>query len=180
MSLKIIFFDINKNFIDAYKNVLQNISPNFQFVCDSLENLVKRYPNINAIVSPANSYGYMNGGIDRYINQLLDNVEPIVRDRIEKIGVYDNSGRKFLPIGNCEVIFKNNIFLFVSPTMLTPMRLDKNSTNIFHAFFAVLHTAISSGKNLTIACPCLGTGVGQFDPTESARQVLAAWNMFIK
>jgi hypothetical protein len=105
--------DINKNSIDTYRNVLKNKIPNAFFVHQDLKNLVKQYPNINTIVSPASSYGDMNGGIDRTINEILSNIEQDVKQRIENIGVYDNSYRKYLPVSQCEIVHKNNMFLFV-------------------------------------------------------------------
>ena len=44
---------------------------NTNFIHTDLDSLIKNNSNINAIVSPANSYGWMNGGIDQFINKLL-------------------------------------------------------------------------------------------------------------
>lgn len=178
MSLQFIFFDRDLNKIQKYTNVLRNI-PGTNFIHDDLENLLNKNSLINCIVSPANSYGFMNGGIDRDINTIMDNIEVDVKQRIEEVGNYDRSGRKFLPIGKCEVIQKNNKILFVAPTMVMPGYLiNENEKNIFHAFYAILQKANNIVKqhniNLVIACPCLGTGVGNMDPTKSAIQVKQA------
>jgi O-acetyl-ADP-ribose deacetylase (regulator of RNase III) len=181
MSLKFIFFDRDAAKVQAYKEVLQFI-PNCEFVHSDLDILLMN-KNVNAIVSPANSYGFMNGGIDRDINRIMDNVEQQVKQRIGQVGIYDNSGRKFLPVGNCEVISKNNKFLFVSPTMTMPgYILDANNKNVFLAFYAILKKVGEMMKkynyNLVIACPSLGTGVGNMDPKKSAMQVKYAFNLF--
>lgn len=61
--MKIIFFDMKKDLITTYKNVLSN---NGLFICDfvigTIEDIIKNVNNC-ALVSPANSFGYMNGTI---------------------------------------------------------------------------------------------------------------------
>jgi O-acetyl-ADP-ribose deacetylase (regulator of RNase III) len=185
MPIKFIFFDMNKNFIEKYKLVLQNKIPHAEFYCEDLETLILKYPNINAIISPANSYGFMNGGIDRTIDKILNNVEYLVKQQIEQVGQIDRSGRSFLPVGNCIVIPRNNYFLFVAPTMTMPHKLPEDTLNVSLAFMAILKQAsllernYNNNINLTIACPCLGTGVGQLDPIISAKQILGAYNYFL-
>jgi O-acetyl-ADP-ribose deacetylase (regulator of RNase III) len=180
---QLIFFDIKKDFIEQYRFILGNKIPNSIFIHDDLESLLQKNKNVNAIVSPANSYGFFNGGIDRTINDILDNIEPIVKEKIEKVGSVDKSGRSYLPIGKCIVIQRNNYFLFVSPTMIMPSKLPKDTLNVSLAFYSILEQAFilsQQGIKLTIACPCLGTGVGQMDATDSAKQILGAYNYFCK
>jgi O-acetyl-ADP-ribose deacetylase (regulator of RNase III) len=172
--INFIFFDINKNNIEQYQKVLENKIPNSIFLCDDLESLIKKYP-INCIVSPANSYGFMNGGIDKVINKIFNNIEPLVQYRIKQVGFTDNSERYFLPVGYCEVVQKDNLYLFVAPTMTMPGKIISGSKNVENAFFAILkqiEQMVLNGINIiNIACPCLGTGVGQMDPTVSAMQI---------
>ena len=181
MSLKIIFFDMNKSFISSYQNVLQNNMSNTKFIHTDLDTLIKQNPFINAIVSPANSYGFMNGGIDRDINKIMNNIEIDVKQRINQIGNYDSRGDRFLPVGKCEVVTKSNMHLFVAPTMMMPSKIKNGELNVMMAFYAILQKAFNmtqNGVHIVLACPCLGTGVGQMDPYESAKQILTAWNYF--
>jgi O-acetyl-ADP-ribose deacetylase (regulator of RNase III) len=178
-----IFFDIKKDFIDKYRFVLENKIENSIFLHEDLKSLLQKNIFVNAIVSPANSYGFMTGGIDTDINNILNNVEPIVKQKIEQVGSLDNSGRSVLPVGKCIVIQRNNYFLFVSPTMVMPNKLPKDTPNICLAFHSILKQAFilsRQGIKLVIACPCLGTGIGQIDPTDSAKQILGAYNYFCK
>lgn len=180
---QLIFFDLNKNFIDQYRFVLENKIPNSIFIHENLKSLLQKNKDVNAVVSPANSYGFFNGGIDSTINTILNNVEPIVKQKIEQVGSLDNSGRSYLPVGKCIVIPRNNYYLFVAPTMVMPSKLPKDTLNVSLAFNSILEQAFMlsrQGIKLTIACPCLGTGVGQLDPTNSAKQVLGAYNYFCK
>jgi len=170
MKTTFVFFDKNNDFIDEYRKVLQHI-PDTYFVCETLDSLLQKYPEINAIVSPANSYGMMNGGIDTDINRLLNGVESDVQQSINKYGKSDYSGRKFLPVGQCLILEKNNMLLFVAPTMLMPQKLDSNSINVAMAFNAIYRNVRKFKKDIIIACPCLGTGVGQMSPFISAWQI---------
>jgi O-acetyl-ADP-ribose deacetylase (regulator of RNase III) len=180
---QIIFFDFKEDFIEQYKFILENKIPNCAFLHESLDSLLQKNKDINAIVSPANSYGIMNGGIDRNINDILNNVEPLVKQKIEQVGMIDRSGRSYLPIGKCIVIPRNNYFLFVAPTMIMPSKLPNDTLNVSLAFMSILEQAFTMSKqgiNLKIACPCLGTGVGQMSPVDSAKQILGAYNYFCK
>lgn len=179
-----IFFDLNKNFIDKYKIILNNEIPNSYFIHDNLESLLQKHKFINTIISPANSYGFMNGGIDTVINTILDNVEPLVKQKIIQFGSIDNSGRNYLPVGKCFIVEKNNYYLFVAPTMTLPSKLPKDTLNISLAFYSILEEAVKlsfqTKTQLVIACPCLGTGVGQMNPIDSAKQILGAYKYFCK
>jgi O-acetyl-ADP-ribose deacetylase (regulator of RNase III) len=178
-TIKIIFFDKDYNKINKYKNVLSHI-PNFEFIHSDFDQIMLN-KNINAIVSPANSYGYMNGGIDSNINMFLNNIQPIVQNQISKYGFLDQAGRNYLPVGKCIVVKStNNFYLFVTPTMQTPKKILPGENNVSIAFFALLQiiSQWNTKYPLIIACPCLGTGVGMLDPELSAQQILQAYNFF--
>jgi O-acetyl-ADP-ribose deacetylase (regulator of RNase III) len=178
-----IFFDMKIEFIEQYKFILENKIQNSIFLNVTLDSLMQQYKDVNAIVSPANSYGIMNGGIDRNINEILNNIEPYVKQKIEQVGAVDRSGRSYLPIGKCIIIPRNNYILFVAPTMIMPSKLPNDTLNVALAFNSILEQAFilsQQGIQLKIACPCLGTGVGQMNPVDSAKQILGAYEYFCK
>lgn len=160
-----VFFDHDQNFINVYEQKLKHIIPNSIYICSDLAALIQNHPEINSIVSPANSYGFMNGGIDKYIDELFQ-VEQTVKHMIEKCGQTDDGLRKYLPVGKCEQVKINNSqnvnFLFVTPTMITPQSIQYTN-NIELAFLALLNK-LHFLQNIVIACPCLGTGVGMMAP----------------
>ncbi|ATZ80686.1 macro domain containing protein [Bodo saltans virus] len=176
---------MNEKNIKAYESVLANKIKGVKFVCGFLDDVMKNHSGINAIVSPANSYGIMNGGIDRDIEKML-HIEEDVQKRIQKVGVPDafyQHARRYLPVGKCEVVFKNGIYLFVAPTMKTPCFLHSDTKNICCAFYAILmkyRELANLGIKIKIICPCLGTGVGNMDPSVSAKHVLNAYEYFMQ
>jgi hypothetical protein len=66
--------------------------------------------------------------------------------------------------------------------MTTPMKLALNNNNVMMAFYAILQKMQelnNLGANITLACSCLGTGVGQMNPVISTQHILMVWTYFI-
>ena len=59
--MNLIIFDINKEFIQEAKRLEKY---GIKVVEMNVNNLINSY-QIDTLVSPANSFGYMNGGIDK-------------------------------------------------------------------------------------------------------------------
>ncbi len=49
------------------------------------EKLIEKH-NIDVIISPANSFGFMDGGIDKVYMKMFDGIQSTVQNKIEKIG----------------------------------------------------------------------------------------------
>ncbi len=138
----------------------------------------------DAIVSPANSFGFMDGGIDAiYLNHFGYELQNKVRKQIFEY--HDGE----LVVGNADVVEtedKRIPFLVIAPTMRVPMVLT-NSVNPYLAARAVL-VLIKSGNFLsgsfegeeisehiqTVAFPGLGTGVGRIGFNTCAHQMRKA------
>ncbi len=125
----------------------------------------------NAIVSPANSFGDMNGGIDLlYKNKFGVDVERLVQKNIE-LHWYDE-----LPIGVAlSVPLKNTDYkyLIVAPTMRVPMQVD-STLNAYQAFRAALLLA-KDQRIESLVCPGLGTGTGKACVEMVARQMFITY-----
>lgn len=126
----------------------------------------------NCVVSPANSYGYMDGGIDReYVDFFGSKLQMVVQDAIAK------RPEGYLPVGAAIVISTGNPripHMICAPTMVLPQAVP--SINSYWAMVAVLRTASARpelAKN--VFCPGLATGVGQVDPSAAAREMRAAY-----
>src|SRR5690242_9267078 len=95
-----------------------------------------------AIVSPANSFGYMTGGIDLvYRDKFGQKVEALVQKNIE-LHFYGE-----LPIGSALSVpmrGQNYKYLISAPTMRVPMNVD-NTLNAYLAFRAALLVAKDKG-----------------------------------
>ena len=125
--------------------------------------------NADAYVSPANSYGFMDGGIDqRYLQfygaELQDRVQAMIR------GHWDG----FMPVGCASMIFTAPLRadLIVAPTMHVPMDVSKT----VHAYLST-SAAIGCAKTHGIehlALPVMCTGVGQMPAHRALRQIIEA------
>ncbi len=138
----------------------------------------------DAVVSPANSFGFMDGGVDalylkRFGGELQEAVQAAIRST--------HGGE--LVVGTADVVETGDTtipFLIVAPTMRVPMIL-RETVNPYLAARAALRLALrgsfSHGRLVgapvrehirRIAFPGLGTGVGQVSPNVCARQVAQA------
>jgi hypothetical protein len=75
--MNITFCDINNENLDALKKVFGDL-PNFSFMGNQINSV-----QADCIVSPANSYGLMDGGVDRSINYSLNYISEKVQTLIE-------------------------------------------------------------------------------------------------
>ncbi len=143
--------------------------------------------DVDAIVSPANSFGFMDGGIDAlYLQNFGKELQDRVRDRIARFhqGELLVGEATYVPLDSDHEPGVKKRMLLVAPTMRVPMILPKDTVNPYLAARAVLKSAgfvsRSQYRDATIAMPGLGTGIGQVSPDMCARQVLAAINAFCK
>jgi O-acetyl-ADP-ribose deacetylase (regulator of RNase III) len=138
----------------------------------------------DAVVSPANSYGFMDGGIDA---QYLDHFGPEIQARVRR-QIYDHHAGELL-VGVADIVETGHgaiPFLIAAPTMRVPMVL-RDSPNAYLAARAVFlliqrgtfANGAFAGQRIadhvrTVALPGLGTGVGRIGFNTCARQVRAA------
>ena len=138
----------------------------------------------DAMVSPANSFGFMDGGIDMLYTQHFGWA---VQERLQEAIREEHHGE--LLVGAAEIVETGNPdlpFLVAAPTMRVPTIL-RDSVNPYLAARAALlrvtHGTFTQGTYTgeriadfvdSIAFPGLGTGVGRVGPNTCARQVRAA------
>ena len=131
--------------------------------------------NVDAVVSPANSFGFMDGGIDYAYTQFFG---PGVQERLQR---KIQSGTGELLVGDAETIatfHEQILYLISAPTMRVPMILGPTSINPYLAARAALREAVWHGFD-NVAFPGLGTGVGQVPVNICAHQVRVAINEVI-
>ena len=136
---------------------------------------------VDAVVSPANSFGFMDGGIDLAYSRRVgwkvqERVQALIRKRHHGELLVGAAG--IVPTDDARIPF-----LVAAPTMRVPMIL-RESVNPYlaarGALLLVRHgrfaTRPLTGKPVrervsSIAFPGLGTGVGRVPPGTCARQV---------
>jgi len=194
--------DRKKELIDEWKKVFHDysniiIKKNGFFETDC-----------QAVVSPANSYGKMRGGLDYYLSILFDKNTPIIckKENIKFHEIFDNPSiaslfykkldwtleRKIikkikvdyngvLPIGEAILLKINNnkiSYLISAPTMKIPENIS-NTENIYKATRAILK--IAKEKDIvSVLIPGLGTGVGKVSAENCAIQMEQAFSEFYK
>lgn len=122
----------------------------------------------DAIVSPANSFGFMDGGIDAAYTAFFG--PRLQRDVQSAIRLLP---RQELLVGEALVVNTSNARYprcIVAPTMRRPMRLW-DGTNAYLAARAAVCLAGSFGL-ATLAMPGMGTGCGGLAPDVAARAML--------
>jgi O-acetyl-ADP-ribose deacetylase (regulator of RNase III) len=130
-----------------------------------------------AVVSPANSFGCMDGGIDLAYRQFFG-ME--IQHRVQAKIRTEHYGE--LPVGQAMVVPTDHSrfpFLIVAPTMRVPDRIA-DTVNVYLAFRAALlalvrHNALGERNIEKMNSPALGAGVGAMPIGRVARQMHAAY-----
>lgn len=136
-----------------------------------------------AVVSPANSYGWMRGGIDAVYAQAFPSIEQHVRSAV----LAYHGGE--LPVGQALIVptgVTRPPWLISAPTMREAGEvLPPDTVHPYlaaRAVFRLWHDGRLEDERpvravvRTVALPGLGTGVGGVAPETCARQVMAAWD----
>jgi O-acetyl-ADP-ribose deacetylase (regulator of RNase III) len=131
----------------------------------------------DAMVSPANSFGIMDGGLDRAIRDHLG----FAVERAAQRSILEHHHGE-LPVGQAVIVESGHAHwpsLIVAPTMRVPENVSR-TLNAYLAFRAVLlavshHNAVSSRTIASIVCPGLGTGIGAMEPERCAVQMRMAY-----
>lgn len=136
----------------------------------------------DCLVSPANSFGMMDGGVDAAITKFFGIA---LMERIQQKILDDYLGEQ--SVGTSLIVetgHPQHPFLAHTPTMRVPMQIV--GTDIpYIAMWAMLLAVEQHNRHhprqkiVTVACPGLGTGIGRIPPDEAARQMALAYDHFI-
>ena len=138
---------------------------------------IKEY---DCLVSPANSFGLMDGGVDLAIRNYFGmQLQYAVQKRIQS----EFYGEQ--PVGTSIIVPTEDElrpFLAHTPTMRVPLDISKTD-NVYNAFFALLRALANFNKVnplpiKKVLCPGLGTATGGMDLGEAARQMAVAYKNF--
>lgn len=135
----------------------------------------------DALVSPANSFGDMSGGLDQHIDNFY-------RGGAQRAAM-NHIAERFhgeLPVGVATILAMDSRrfpFLILSPTMRVPSRVS-GTINAYLSMRAMLVSVVEHNKLQaqiiqSVAVPGLCTGVGGMAADEAALQMRAAYDMIV-
>jgi O-acetyl-ADP-ribose deacetylase (regulator of RNase III) len=160
----------------AFLQYFQDL-PNVEVVAGRFEQL----PVFDCMVSAANSFGLMDGGVDAAITgffgeSLMERVQERILD--ECLGE-QNVGTSLI----VETGHPKHPFIAHTPTMRVPLEIA-HTDNVYRAMWAMLLAVRQHNRQSTqpiglVACPGLGTATGQVPYPEAARQMSLAYRHFL-
>jgi O-acetyl-ADP-ribose deacetylase (regulator of RNase III) len=171
MIKRLLLVDCEAKLVKAWSEVFEN----FDFVSAHQGDFFA-YP-ADCMVSPANSFGIMDGGLDLAIRKHLGFA---VQEKVQRRIVEQFHGE--LPVGSALLVETGHRtwpYLVVAPTMRVPENIAQ-TVNAYLSFRAALLAVErfnrEAGKEAigSILCPGLGTGIGGVEPQRCAMQMRMA------
>jgi O-acetyl-ADP-ribose deacetylase (regulator of RNase III) len=127
----------------------------------------------DCVVSPANSFGYMDGGLDVIISEKIGWQ---VQDKLQ-VQIIENYYGELL-VGQALLIetdFDEIPFCIAAPTMRVPSLIE-NTVNVYLATKAILQLLKKDNRIKTVTISGLGTGVGKMAFDICAKQMKKAYD----
>jgi O-acetyl-ADP-ribose deacetylase (regulator of RNase III) len=173
---KIILIDRSARLVDEWVRAFSVFPEVESFVGDYFERPA------DAIVSPANSFGIMDGGLDLAIRDVLGYA---VQGRVQDVIVRKYHGE--LPVGCAEIVETGDHrwrFLISAPTTRVPESVAY-SINAYLAFRAALVAVENFNKAQckrpidSVVCCGLATGIGGMSASRCASQMRIAYKEMV-
>ena len=169
--MKLVIISKNEKFIEEAKKIFININ----CICGDVQELSKEN---SVFMSPANSLGFMDGGIDYIYSRIMfPNIEKEVKQKIKDLGFLTNLGRPYLRVGSALLVPYETSALISAPTMFLPHDVSK-TRNAYHSFLATL-ILFSRFNYETLVVTSLCCGYGKMNETVSVEQMYEAYNDFL-
>lgn len=175
MRVRIVLVDINKKMINAWRSTFEE-NPEVEVLEGSMLS-----QEVDAWVSPTNSRGSMDGGLDAVIkNELGGQIENKVQAAIKQ----QHSG--LMPVGHATCVPSGRTtpkFLISTPTMVTSSENVSDTMNVAlacAAAFQVVHMQNSAepGSITSVALPGLGANTGQVPVEICADLMWSGYSLF--
>lgn len=170
---QITFVSLDRDFLDE----IGKYFPNAKLLNDKIQDY-KPTKNIVYYISPANSLGFMDGGIDlAYSRIMFPGIEKKVKNNIKKYGKKNLLGRDYLPIGSAFAVSAvSTAYLICAPTMLFPQNVQKTN-NAYWSMMAILNVLGKNmlNKDVEIIIPSMCCGYGKMKIEDSVSQIHKAF-----
>ena len=168
MKIYIIEKDKNKfKYLNLYFGDLENVS----LVNQDIKKFLKDNKDIECVVSPANSFGIMDGGFDL---ALIEYYGIQLQERVQHYIIDNYFGEQ--PVGTSFIIKtnKDNQYLIHTPTMRTPSKI-KDKQVIYQAMRTTLIEA-NNNNIKSIVIPMFGGKTGGCHSSEIAKLMRLAYD----
>jgi len=174
--LKLILVDPKQALCEAWRERFEGL-PNVEIVNGEFESL----PEYDCMVSAANSFGLMDGGVDAAITHYFGYE---LQERVQKRILAEYLGEQ--PVGTSLIVetgHPKHPFIAHTPTMRVPMDIA-HTDNVYLAMWAMLlavrqHNLKTEKQIRIVACPGLGTATGHVPPRQAAKQMALAYEHFL-
>lgn len=172
----LLLVDPKKDLCDAWEKAFRDL-PNVEIIQGRFESL----PEFDCIITAANSFGLMDGGVDLAIVNFFGQT---VMQTVQEAILQDYLGEQ--PIGTCLIVNTNHPrhpFVAHTPTMRVPMPIA-HTDQVYLAMWAALlavhrHNQTAARTIHRLACPGLGTTTGRMPYSEAAEQMAMAYQNFL-
>ncbi len=173
---RLILVDPKLELCQCWEKAFQHL-PNVEIIQGKFEKLSQ----FDCMVSAANSFGLMDGGVDLAIANFFG--QDLV-NKVQKQILEEYLGEQ--PIGTSLIVETGHIkhpFIAHTPTMRVPQPIA-HTDNVYWAMWAMLltvrkHNQQNSKLIEIIACPGLGTSTGKMSFSEAAQQMALAYQNFL-
>lgn len=204
--LNFILLDLSPSVIEEWKSALSQHIPDvidkFSIVHSTLEDLASGpHQQFDCIVSPANSYGFLDGGFDYFLAKALSPNDVPAPTTFVQAALYER-WKGYAPPGSCTLIpikgssFENNshgcAYIALCPTMRLPESVTWNREIVYNLMWSLLvaleqHNAavddlteIGTGVRIQkVLMTGLATGVGNVSGERCAQQMALAVKDFL-
>ena len=172
--MQIYLLDFNEKMVDAWKKhfhpIFDDVAP-VEFVQSDFGIFMEKYESdIDAVVSPANAYGLMDGGYDGALTKYFGKELQLM---VQKKIIQRFYGEQ--PVGT-SISFKiprRNVLFIHTPTMRTPSAI-KDPTIIYQCMRTTLMEAINKNCK-SVVIPAFGGSVGRVEPDIIAKMMYRAY-----
>ena len=168
MNLPTIYLlDRSRSMVEAWKYEFREAAGVFP-VADEFSWFMEQHGDVDCVVSPANSYGIMDGGYDLAITRYFgEELQECVQEKI----VEDCFGEQ--PVGTSLSVEYEGWTIIHTPTMRVPSRIV-DSMVVYHAMRSTLIEAVRCNVECMVI-PAFGAGCGMLAFTTVAELMAAAY-----
>ncbi len=171
---KLVLVDPNAALCEAWTTAFES----YQDV-EIVNGRFEQIPAFDCMVSAANSFGLMDGGVDLAITNFFG---ASLQASVQQVILARYNGEQ--PVGTSFIVetgHPTHPFLAHTPTMRVPMPIA-GTDHVYLAMKAMLQAVKDFNQEAeriqTVVCPGLGTATGRVPATEAARQMELAYRYY--